>query len=312
MLPLPRTLAKWFSNSSCSGEPGVLTEAMQTLKSIAIKLKEDGQQLVGSLSFDEVAIRRHMQYDHQKKQFSGFIHYGKRNDDGSVPMANNVLVFMFTTLNYKVSIPISYYAITSLDSYEKKVLIVEMLTSLHSIGARVLNITFDGLPANLQACEMLGANLDPHNLSPHFPHPCDSYRVYVILDSCHMLKLIRNALGDLEYINDPSCGKIEWQYFKELESYRTENNYMSHKLTRRHIEYSRNRMNVRLATETFSKSVAAAMEHLLVAGDEKFQNSSSTINFIKMFNDTFDATNTRNILGAGSIFKSALNPVSEF
>lgn len=66
----------------------MLIEAMKTLKNVAMKLKAEGKQLVGTLSFDEMAIRRHAQYDHQKKQYSGLIHYGKRNDDGTVPLAN--------------------------------------------------------------------------------------------------------------------------------------------------------------------------------------------------------------------------------
>lgn len=200
-LPNPRTLTKWFAESDCSGEPGVLIEAVKTLKSAASQLKQDGKKLVGTIMFDEMAI----QYDDKKKQFLGFIHYGKRNADGSLPVANNVLVFMFTALNYKISIPFAYYAITSLDAIEKRDLIKEMLTSLHSIDVKVVNITFDGLKSNLTACELLGASFESSNIIPHFPHPCDDSRVYIVLDSCHMLKLIRNALGDTGRINDPLC-----------------------------------------------------------------------------------------------------------
>lgn len=203
MLPHPRTLSKWFLESDCNGEPGVLIEAVKTLKSAASQLKKDGKQLVGTLMFDEMAIRRHVQYDDQRKQFLGFMHYGKRNADGSLPVANNVLVFMFTALNYKISIPLAYYAITSLDGLEKRDLIKEMLTSLHLIDVKVVNITFDGLKSNLTACELLGASFEPSNIIPYFLHPSDDSRVYVVLDSCHMLKLIRNALGDRSRINDP-------------------------------------------------------------------------------------------------------------
>lgn len=306
-LPFPRTLTKWFAESACNGEPGALIEAMKTLKNVAMKLNAEGKQLVGTLSFDEMAIRRHIQYDHQKKQYSGLIHYGKRKDDGTVPIANNVIVFMYTALNYKVSIPISYYAITSLDWFEKKNLIVEMITALHSIDARVVNITCDGLNANLLTFEALGVSLDPANIVPYFHLPNYPHKIYVLLDSCHMLKLLRNALGDLGYITDPLNGKIEWKHFIDLEALRRSENYVPHKLTQRHIQYTSNRMNVRLATQTFSNSVAAAMEHLMLTEHEKFQNIESTIYFTRNVNNIFDATNTKNIRN-DSIFKSALNP----
>lgn len=262
---------------------------------------------MGTLAFDEMAIRRHVEYLHQDRRFAGFIHCGKPSTDGSIPVANQVLVFMFTALNYGTSIPIAYYAINSLDHYEKRDLIVKIITELHAIEIKVVNLTFDGLPSNRSACELLGASFDPRNIVPYIIHPVDRSCVYILLDSCHMLKLVRNALGDLGSIKDPECGSILWSYFNDLETFRTESNYVTHRLNKRHLQYSRNRMNVRLAAETFSNSVASAMNHLREIGVDKFQDCGSTINFVKRINDLFDITNSKRIRSDNS-FKSALNP----
>lgn len=227
-LPHPRTMKKWYSQSDCNGEVGILPEALKTLQNASAELAKNGKTLLASLAFDEMAIRRHIQYDHQKKEFLGFSQYGNLNKDGKASVSNNVLVFMVTVLNYQLSIPVAYYPITSLTCYEKRDLLVEILTSLHDNGVKIINVTFDGLASNPSTCELLGASFDPKNIVPCFPLPVDDYPVYILLDSCHMLKLLRNALGDLKTINDPTRGSILWKHFEELESFRVNNKFVTH------------------------------------------------------------------------------------
>lgn len=258
-LPSPSTLAKWFAKSNCNGEPGILPEAMKTLESAAKSMNNEGKPFLCALSFDEMAIRRHVQYDHQKKQWYGHIRYGKKNDDGNLPIANNALVFLITSLNSGSSIPIAYYPITSLDAVEKRDLLVIILSALFEIRVKVTNITFDGLKSNLTACGMFGASFDPQNLIPFIHHPVDRSKIYIILDPCHMLKLIRNALRDLGKMVDPARGSIEWKYFEKLEDARVNHRFVTHRLNKRHLQYARNRMSVRLAAQTFSKAVSTSI-----------------------------------------------------
>lgn len=305
-LPHPRTLSKWYLESALNGEPGILTESINTLRSASKKMKEEGKTLVGSLSFDEMAIRRHLEYVNAEQRFSGYIHCGKTLPDGQLPIANQILVFMFTSLHEKTSIPVAYYGIKSLDKSEKRDLIIEILTELHHTGVKVVNITFDGLMSNRGACELLGASFDVRNIVPFFKHPVDGSNVYILLDSCHMLKLLRNALGDLKSIKDPKLGKILWNFFVALESFR-KSNFITHRLTKKHIQYGSNKMNVRLAAQTFSSSVAKGMDHLKAIGYESFQSCDATIEFCTRINDLFDITNSKKIR-SDNIYKSALNP----
>lgn len=306
-LPHPKTIANWFAASDCNGEPGILTEAFKTIQNLANITAKTNKPLLGSLAFDEVAIRRHVQFDHQKKKWYGYIDQGKADDDGNLPIANNSLFFMLSILNLNVSIPIAYYNIKALDGYEKKNLLMNILDALYTAGVIVTNITFDGLSSNKLLCELLGVSFDLNNPKPYFIHPLSNRKIYIILDPCHMLKLLRNSLGDLNTITDPVRGKIEWVYFIRLEAARVMHKLVTHRLNKRHIQYKRNKMNVRLAAQTLSRSVASSMRALKAMGESNFTNSESTSYFAEQINDLFDTMNTKDLRNDGSGFKSALN-----
>ena len=58
--------------------------------------------------------------------------------------------------------------------------------------------------------EALGAKLKKlDGLQSYFLHPSSGKKVFIILDACHMIKLVRNVMGntDLIYECDPSCNK---------------------------------------------------------------------------------------------------------
>jgi hypothetical protein len=69
-------------------------------------------------------------------------------------------------------------------------------------------------------------------------------------------------------------------------------------------------MNVRLAAQTLSPSVADAIEFLNVSMKlNQFQNSDGTVKFIRMIDRLFDMLNSRNPLGKG--YKKPLRPSSK-
>lgn len=306
-LPCVSTFCKWFSESDLKCSPGILPEAISALKGIVTEFELKNQKVFVSLSFDEVSVRRHVQWIHESKKWSGFITYGSLNDKKKLPIANNVLVFMATVLDFGVSIPIAYYAINSLNAEEKEVLLRKILAELFQIGIKVANITFDGLASNLSLCSRLGCSLDIDNPKTYFVNSFDSSKIFIIFDPCHMIKLIRNSLGDLDYIQDPQLGRVKWAHFVSLEKFRVNNKFMTHRLTKRHIQYYRNKMNVRLAMQTFSNATGTSMEYLKQIGIPAFRDSTATINFVKKLNTISDIMNTKRI-NNDQIFKSALNP----
>lgn len=107
-----------------------------------------------------------------------------------------------------------------------------------------------------------------------------------------MLKLARNCLDNERFIYDGDGRKIEWKHFESLESQRVRNDFVMHKLTKKHVQCQRNRMNVKLAAQTLSNSVANSLEYLMKQGVKSFINCAGTIRFCRMMNDLFDVFNT--------------------
>lgn len=162
--------------------------------------------------------------------------------------------------------------------------------NIFPIGVHILNITFDGLAANRPMCESLGASIDVNNMQPFIE--IDGERILIILDPPHMIKLLRNVLGKHGQLHI-NGRLIAWRYIDRLESRRVKNNFVSHKLTKEHVQWEKNKMQVSLATQTFSRSVASAIDYLRNEGDILFSNSEETCKFIRTVNDLFDIFNSK-------------------
>lgn len=157
----------------------------------------------------------------------------------------------------------------------------------------------------------LGAKLDPANMRPFFQHPSDlAARVHVLLDPAHMLKLVRNSLASEKVIVSPS-GLVRGEYIVKLhELQEAEGLRAGNKLRKRHIEWERHKMNVSVAAQTLSASVADALDFLREDLQlDEFQGSEATSEFIRLFNSLFDVFNSKNILGKN--FKAPLQLKNE-
>ena len=104
----------------------------------------------------------------------------------------------------------------------------------------------------------LGVSMSPPNLKPYFTHPLDKKkRVYVLLDVCHMLKLIRNTLGNCGTLVDGDDQEICWKYLTALhELQQDEGLRLGNKLKQAHIKWWQQKMKVNLAAQTLSSRVA--------------------------------------------------------
>lgn len=212
---------------------------------------------------------------------------------------------MVNAVNQKWKIPIAYYLVNKLLADDKANLTNELLIHLHDTGAEVVSLTFDGAPSNIAMANNLGANLkDPSNLKTDFPHPCTKAPVYIFLDICHMIKLVRNIFASrgIIYTNN---GKIKWDYIKNLESLQSKNElHLGNKLRKNHIMYNNNKMRVKLAVQTISTKVADSLRYLQLKNPD-FLECDETIHFLKIFNDLFDIFNSKKYKEYG--FKRSLN-----
>lgn len=121
-----------------------------------------------------------------------------------------------------------------------------------------------------------------------------------------MFKLIRNCLASSKVLEDGEGNAIRWAYFEKLESYRVQRGLVTHKLTKKHIQWYRNKMNVRLATQLLSKSVVDSLEYVRQQNCDGFANSEATTKFIRIVNNMFDIFNSKDS-ESNTQYKKAIN-----
>lgn len=68
-------------------------DALSVLKNLADNKIDNGRQLICTLSFDEMAIRKHVQWSDSEKKFFGRISYGSRTGGNDFEIARNAIVF---------------------------------------------------------------------------------------------------------------------------------------------------------------------------------------------------------------------------
>lgn len=302
-LPNLRTLRSWHAKSSANISAGFSNQSLSILTKLANEAKAEGMELFLSMSFDEMYTRKHVQWVHEEKRFSGMITYGQRGDD-EIPVANNAIFFLITIIQTGKSLVLGYFLIKSLNTNEKSQLILSCIEQINSTGSYLMNMAFDGLATDFSTCESLGASFDVDNIRPFIINPGNGRKIFIVLDPPHMLKLVRNCLAAESPLKDGDNNTISWKFLEKLVP--TKADLVSHRMTKKHIDFQSNKMNVKLAAQTLSFSAARSMEVLLQNGDLYYQNAAGTITFVKNFNKAFDIFNSKHP-DSNNLFKRGLN-----
>ncbi|CAL1284430.1 unnamed protein product [Larinioides sclopetarius] len=301
-LPHHRTLRKWYK--SIDGEPGFTSAALSALQMKALDASKNNKRVLCALMVDEMSIKKHIEWD--GKKFCGYVDLGTDIDDDQMPIATQAYTFLLNSVNGNWKIPIGYFLIDGLDANERANLIRKSLEMIHETGIDVISLTFDGTSVNLSTAHCLGCTFDSQSLKTSFKHPISEKDICVLLDPSHMMKLIRNTLASKGSLFDGNGNIIKWDYIVSLHKIQHhEGLLLATKLRTRHIEWKREKMKVKLATQVLSASVADAL--LYLANDLKlpeFKGCEATAEFLKCFNTLFDILNSRNILSKG--FKAPL------
>ena len=187
-------------------------------------------------------------------------------------------------INSHFKILLGHFFIAGLSGSERANVIRIALQKIHETGARGVTLTCDGPASHFTMLRELGVFLDPNNLKPYFQHPADKHqRVYTFLDLVHALKLVRNIWASQKVLVSPS-GLVQWHFIERLHQLQKEEGLRAGtKLTKKHVEWGRNKMKCSLAAHVLSKSVAAAID--FCREDLKlpeFQNSGPTTEFIRL------------------------------
>ena len=140
-------------------------------------------------------------------------------------------------------------------------------------------------------------------MNPSFPHPSDpSIRVHVLLDVCHMLKLLPNSFADGGIFKTPDSQTIKWQYIEELNNLQErEGLRLGNKLKNAHMDWRKQKMKVNLAAQVFSVSVADALQYCNEGLKlPQFRGCEATVQFLRHVDAAFDVLNSRNFFGKGT------------
>lgn len=306
-LPHTSTIRSWYANSDLNTLPSVINEqCLNILQRKVNEKSEKGEKLICGITFDEMNIRKHIQWSNKERKFTG---YSSLENDSQAKqksnIANQALVFIVTAVNDSFQLPIAYYFICSMDGHNKKALVEKIVHSLMDCGIVVSHITFDGAQANKTMCKLFGAELNVY--SPFFkPYiRIRNKNVYIFFDVCHMLKLVRNRLATNEILFDYAGNEIRWQHVVDLAHFNSRGLNLPNKLNQSHIDWKNKKMKVDLAAQTLSESTASSLEFLMKKGVEEFMSAEPTVKFTRMFNNLFDVLNTKDDQ-KDNLFKRAL------
>ncbi|KAI5706041.1 hypothetical protein M8J75_004328 [Diaphorina citri] len=295
-LPHPSSLANWISNVNVA--PGFLKNVFDRLE----QLPQDAKDC--NLIIDGMAIRKQILWSHGDNKFVGYCDFGDAQLEGHDVPATEALVFMLVGLKSKWKWPVGYFLQNKSSATVQSSLIKSTIHLSKQAGLKLHGVTFDGTSTNLATLNSLGCNFygNLDNLSPEFMFNGEKY--CAIPDPCHMLKLARNCLATLGKIKSPQ-GIIDWSFIMKLHTLQNSIGLkFANKLSRQHIEWSLNKMKVKLAAQTLSTSIANALEFLNKEGIAGFEGSEETVKFIRMIDRLFDFLNSRNPFQKGS--KSAI------
>lgn len=234
IIPLPNLslILKWSSTIKC--EPAFVP------KHLPLYPMQFTVLLTKSLLY-AMSIRKQTIWNQEKYQYSWFIEHGEAIPDTSGKLASGALVFLLVGTRSRWKCP---------------------------IGLKVWSITTDGTPVNPSNFQLLGCQFGTtyEPMVTKFLHPTTDGDIYAILDPCHILKLAWNALAKIGSVIDNDIEKSNGNIFdtcKEFKRKRIE--ATRNKFSSIHLNFEKHKMNVRLAAQTLSSSVADAIDFLNVS-----------------------------------------------
>lgn len=269
------------------------------MKKISEDFKEKNQtNLICSLVFDEMRIRKQVYWSIAQTKYVGLLenpeNSSAENEDGNKKSVKQVIAFILNGINVHLQYPVAYFLIDDLSSSERKDMLLKIIFAVTECGIRINNITFDGLAANVKMCQMLGADLNPDSstFQTFFENPINNEKIAIILDPCHIDKLIRNTWANKGVIYNGNGEKIEWKYIEQLYEISKQTSIATHNITKKHIQWAKNPQSVHLATQTLSNSTANSLQFLMQQNVSQFESAGATIEFIKIIDKLFDIFNS--------------------
>lgn len=87
------------------------------------------------------------------------------------------------------------FLLKGLQAILKVYLVYHCLQFMYQCGVTVISITFDRHTANVLITHLRADFINPLDLKASFKHPITNNDIFIFLDICHKIKLIRNCFG---------------------------------------------------------------------------------------------------------------------
>lgn len=271
-LPAMSTLRKWVADFNMN--EGILDDVLDIMKYKGESMSS--MEKLAVICFDEIHLSPQVAIE--------------RREERVVGPHSRCQVVVARGLFKKWKQPVFY----NYDQELTEQILFDIIRKLHDIGYTVIAMTSDLGPSNKGLLGKLGIYPFKKDSSrTSFQHPCDATMfIHVFLDIPHLIKLLRNHFLDSGiYVNGKLINAAALQRLLELNSGDLK---IVHKLTPLHLDVTgTQRQNVKLATQVFSSTNAAAIKRY---GMQKLMdecpNWSETADFLKLFNDWFDIFNS--------------------
>ncbi|XP_008691521.2 DNA transposase THAP9 isoform X2 [Ursus americanus] len=295
-LPHSSILRTWLSK--CKPSPGFNSNIFSFLQ----RRVENGDQLYQycSLIIKGISLKQQLQWDPSNHHLQGFMDFGLGIlDADETPLASETVLLMAVGISGHWRTPLGYFFVNRASGYLQAQLLRLTIGKLSDIGITVLAVTSDATAHSVQMAKALGIHIDGDNMKCTFQHPSSSsQQIAYFFDSCHLLRLVRNAFQNfqsIQFIN----GTAHWQHLVELVALGEQELANIERLPRKLANLKNHVLKMNCAAQVFSESVARALECLLSLGLPPFQNCIGTVHFLRLVNNLFDIFNSRNCYGKG-------------
>lgn len=143
----------------------------------------------------------------------------------------------------------------------------------------------DGHASNINMANQLGCQRKANPLEPlksFFAHPVTGNRVFVMMDTGHMLKLAQKMLQAYSRVIS-TTGQINWIHKVHLNGVQAKGGlYAANKVADKHVHFHSQKMQLSLAVQTLSPIVTVALCTVRDLGCSQFKHCQATAEFTEV------------------------------
>lgn len=293
-LPSVRSLQNWSPIKNVT--PGINLQNISQLDDIFKDENTLNKEAV--LVFDEIAIRRDLQYNITLDQIIGLADDGVHRKKN---LSKHVCFFMIRGLHKKWKYIVSYFADKNINGEKLKELLFLNIEAITKIGLNIRAVICDQGSNNRNLFSRLRISPD----KPYFLY--GEKKIYCGYDVPHLIKSFRNQLIKHDLITED--GTVSWNIIAKMYSLDIQGpTRMCPKLNQKHIyPNSFEKMKVNLAVQILSNTCSVAIKTYVECGHftDCKDVAVTTTSFLQKINNLFDCLNS-SVLITDNPYRSAL------